>query len=803
MRFCSLFILLSLCWFLRSGFGNEEGIVFFEKKVRPILVTHCYECHSERSDKVKGGLLLDTRMGIRKGGDLGPAVVPKNLSDSLLVEAVRWENDDMQMPPKKKLADSEIKILEQWIRMGAPDPRDGITVVKDEIDLQAGREFWAFQPFASLVPSSPKDNWSHTPIDRLLFQGYQERNLKPAPDAKKETLLRRAFFDLIGLPPSKEELNKFMADDSPIAFAKIVNRLLESRQFGETWGRHWLDVARFAESNGMERNAAFPHAWRYRDYVIKSFNQDKPFDRFIKEQIAGDLLSQNPDDDSLIATGFLAIGPKPLNNRNKAEFTMDLVDEQIDATTRAFMGLTVACARCHDHKFDPVSTEDYYSMAGIFRSTQALFGGGGGSGNNGFRQVTKLVELQQGRKPPAKKVNYASLIAEGQKRVKALNKKLAELKKKAKGKQKDSPEIKKLTASVKRVQAEIKKNRALDAKSKGQSGPLAMGLRDNANPVDVKVHLRGNVATLGKVAPRGFPDVFQFSDIKVNRKQSGRLQLANWIIHPDNPLTARVTANRIWHHLFGRGIVRTVDNFGETGDRPSNQPLLDHLATRLVENGWSIKKLIREIMLSRAYQMSSFHDIANAERDPDNAMFWKMNQRRLSAENIRDAILTVSGRLNLAPPQGSIVQEMNGDIGRDIKSLEKIRKTENNKRSVYLPVARQAVPESLKAFDFAEPSIMVGKRDVTTVPAQALFLLNGKFVTDHAKSFALRLTEFPFEQRIGYAFQMLYARAATGKEIERCMKFMESCVKSGQSWEDAWISACQALLASAEFRYVN
>jgi hypothetical protein len=632
-----------------------------------------------------------------------------------------------------------------------------------------------------------------------VIAGLEKNGLSPAPDADKATLIRRLFFDLIGLPPSPDQVEDFLANDSPDGLEQVVDRLLASPQFGVRWGRHWLDVARYAESNGMERNAAFPHAWRYRDYVIKSFNEDKPFDQFIMEQVAGDLLPGEPTDDRLVATGFLAMGPKSLNNRNSAEFKMDLVDEQMDVTTRAFMSLTVACARCHDHKFDPIPTEDYYSMAGIFKSTNALFGGGGG----GVRQTTKLIELQGGRAEPVKpKINYAKLVAEGQGQLKLLNKKVASLRKELKGKYKEDPEYKETASEIKKIRAEMKKNRARSAKSKKQTGALAMGATDG-KPEDAKVHIRGNVDTLGKVVLRGFPQVLEFSDLEIDSEQSGRLQLAEWIAHPENPLTPRVMANRIWHHLFGHGIVRTVDNFGETGDRPSNQPLLDHLAVRFMENEWSVKQLVREVVISRTYRISSAHDPANAKIDPDNAFFWKMNQRRLDAESMRDAMLAVSGRLILSPAEGSPVQKMDGNLGRNIKQLDQLRKAEHDNRSIYLPVARQAIPDVLKTFDFAEPSIIVGRRDVTTVPTQALFLLNSDFVITQARALAERLTSSDEKTRIDHAFRILFARPVTSGEKIRVQSFLRDCMKNEESELQAWTTVCQALLASAEFRYLN
>ena len=791
-------------WVLGVGsvlFANADSakIEFFEKKVRPALAKYCYECHSAKSEKVKGGLLLDTKLGIRKGGDTGPAVVPGDLKESLLIESIHWKNEDLQMPSKKKLPDAVIKILEEWVRMGAPDPRTGQIVVKDEIDIEEGKKFWAFQPLDRTEPKLRDRKWARSPIDRFVKAGLEKKGLSPVPDADKATLIRRLFFDLIGLPPSPDQVEDFITNDAPDALEQVVDRLLASPQFGVRWGRHWLDVVRYAESNGMERNAAFPHAWRYRDYVVESFNEDKPFDQFIMEQVAGDLLSGEPTDDRLVATGFLAMGPKSLNNRNSAEFKMNLVDEQIDVTTRAFMGLTVACARCHDHKFDPIPTEDYYSMAGIFKSTNALFGGGGG----GIRQVTKLLELQEGRVGPVEqKIDYAKLIAANQAELKSLSKKVGKLKKELKGKYKEDPEYKETASKLKKIRAEMKKHRGKAAKTKKQTGALAMGATDG-KPEDAKVHIRGNVDTLGKVMSRGFPRVLDFSDIEIDPSQSGRLQLAEWIAAPGNPLTPRVLANRVWHHLFGRGIVSTVDNFGETGERPSNQPLLDHLAVRFMENGWSVKKLVREVVLSRAYQLSSVHDPASAKIDPDNALFWKMNQRRLDAESMRDAMLAVSGRLILSPAEGSPVQKMDGNLGRNVKQLDQLRKAEHDNRSIYLPVARQAIPDVLKTFDFAEPSIIVGRRDVTTVPTQALFLLNSDFVITQARALAERLTSSGEEVRIDRAFRLLFARPVTSGEKIRVQSFLRDCMKNEESEVQAWTTVCQALLASAEFRYLN
>ena len=371
---------------------TAEQLTFFEKKIRPLLVSKCYGCHSAKAKSVKGELLLDSRHGWSKGGESGPALVPGKPGESLLIEAVKY--DGLEMPPKEKLSDQQIADLVRWVKMGAPDPRKGGTasLIRREINIEEGRRYWAFQPpTESPLPAVKNRRWPQGPIDHFILSRIEAAGLEPAEDADKATLARRLHFDLVGLPPTPKQLEAFLADKRPNALEALVDRLLKSPHFGERWGRHWLDVVRFAESTGMERNYTFPHAWRYRDYVIDTFNRDVPYNRFVREQVAGDLLpAKTPAERNRlkIATAFLAMGPKSLNERNKAIFQMDIVDEQIDITTRAVMGLTVSCARCHDHKFDPFPTEDYYALAGIFRSTETLYGTSGGQGN---RQAGKLA----------------------------------------------------------------------------------------------------------------------------------------------------------------------------------------------------------------------------------------------------------------------------------------------------------------------------------------------------------------------------------------------------------------------------
>ncbi|MGB1790588.1 MAG: DUF1553 domain-containing protein, partial [Limisphaerales bacterium] len=464
---------------------------------------------------------------------------------------------------------------------------------------------------------------------------------------------------------------------------KVVDRLLRSPHFGEHWGRHWLDVARYSESNGMERNYTYPHAWRYRDYVIRSFNRDKPFKQFIREQIAGDLLGRDkrkPTDDELIATGFLALGPKPLNQGNKTLFKLDVVDEQIDATTRAFLGLTVSCARCHDHKFDPIPTKDYYAMAGIFRSTDAHYGTINGQGN---RQPSRLLTIVGSDKNRAQKIRNHEFKLE-QENAKLLliqeeNRELRALKKKANANQK--ARMRRLNRDIKAARANIK-----NLEEQAPAANFAMGVKDG-RVADARVLVRGEIRNQGPVVKRGFLQVLDHvKAYPIGSRASGRMQLASWLTQPDNPLTARVMVNRVWHHLFGAGIVRTVDNFGATGERPSHPELLDHLAMKFVENNWSVKSIIREIVLSRSYQLSSEMVEANLKDDPNNRLLWRMNHKRLSAESLRDAMLATSGRLNPQPAVGSEITKI-GDViaARAMRQLSQGQRN-TNRRSVYMPI---------------------------------------------------------------------------------------------------------------------
>ncbi len=759
-----------------SADADPAQIAFFEKSIRPVLAAKCYKCHAADADKVKGGLLLDTREGIRAGGDSGHAVVPGNVDESLLIKAIRYADKDMAMPPQKsggKLPDAVIADFETWIKMGAPDPRESTgKVTKKEIDFDEARKFWAFQPPRAVpVPKLQDPAWPLTDVDRFILAGLEAKGLKPVADAEPRVLLRRIYFDLVGLPPAAEEADAFAKDVSPDALAKVVDRLLASPQFGERWGRHWMDVARYAESTGKERNYTYPEAWRYRDYVIASLNADKPYDQFIREQIAGDLLPAKDAaerSEHLIATGFLALGPKGLNEKNRTQFEMDVVDEQLDTTARAVLGLTVGCARCHDHKFDPIPTRDYYALAGIFRSTRTLYG-------TSFKQ------------------NASSLIP------------LADS-----GVATSSP----VPEPFERKRAKKQNGKYQPTAGPAATGEQAMGVQEN-RARDWPIYIRGEVDNVGPTVPRGFLTVLTPGAMPaLDSQHSGRIELADWLTSEANPLTARVMANRVWLHLFGDGLVRTADNFGATGERPSHPELLDYLALEFVKGGWSVKNLIRTIVLSRTYRMSSAADARNFDADPDNLLVWRASPRRLDAEAIRDAILSASGELNLAPPTGSVVANVgDGYVGKAIKP-ELFNNIHANYRSVYLPIVRDFVPDALAVFDFAEPSLVVAARDVTNVPSQALYMMNNAFVLAQAKAMAKRVLSTPLDdaKRIALAYQLALARPPTEKERARADAYLHAegtgliPVKSGRvpvAAETSWATFCQALFASAEFRYLR
>ncbi len=771
--------------------SDETGFEFFEAKVRPILALHCYECHGPASGAGKSKLRVDSLPALLKGGRSGPAIVPGSPEQSLLILAVRHEGD-VSMPPKKKLAEREIDALASWIKMGAPWPgTERGTLLASPAAAgprwdDRARSFWAFRPRRAVHPPAVGDSqWPRSPIDRFILAKLEEKGIHPAAAATKRALLRRATLDLTGLPPTAEESGAFLADSSPLAFESVVDRLLSSPRYGERWGRHWLDLVRYADSNGMDDNLAYSDAWRFRDYVITSFNADKSYDRFVNEQLAGDLLAGFEParrDELVVATGFLAIGPKMLAEDDPVKQQMDIVDEQLDTTCRVFMALSMGCARCHDHKFDPLEMSDYYALAGIFKSTRTMLSHRVDSkwnvtGLGEMRAALHLDDLEQIID------RHDNQLVNG------------------------SPD--RMSAGVREAHTKLLE----EAKREYAAIPKAMAVSDGA-PGDLEIFLRGNHLTRGPLAPRRFPTILAGAEPPaIDPKHSGRLELARWLSAPGHPLTARVIVNRVWRWHFGRGLVASVDNFGRLGQLPTHPELLDWLANRLLEQGWSLKALHREIMLSRAYQMSSEWDQHAASADPENALWWRMPRRRMEAEELRDSILLAGGLLDTSM-RGTLLQT---SPFQDL-SLGGFSRTpalyESTRRSIYLPVLRGALYEVYRTFDFPDPATSSGDRSVTTVAAQALFMMNGRIVERACASLAASLldgTRVSDRERMAGACQRILGRPAAAEELELWAVFLDryrrAAVSGGRtpavSSRLAWQALCRALLSSNEFVYVE
>jgi hypothetical protein len=815
---------------------SKDKADFFEQKIRPVLTHKCYECHSGDVAKAKAHLVLDTRAGLRKGGDSGPVIVPGRPGESPLIEAIRYEQ--LEMPPNGKLPDEVIEDFTTWVEMGAPDPRFGKAAKPNgKIDFAEAKKFWAFQPPKAAPPPAVRDSsWPRTDIDRFILARLEKENLKPVADADAATLIRRVTFDLIGLPPTPEEIDAFVADKSGTALTTLVDRLLQSPRFGERWGRHWLDVVRYAESTGKDRNIPYRYAWRYRDYVIDAFNQGKPYNRFIVEQLAGDLLPAKDaaeHDRLLVATGFLAIGPKGVNVPKPEQFRMDQIDDQIDVTSRAFLGMTVACARCHDHKFDPIPTTDYYALAGIFHSTQTY---SGIAPSTKYADEAKLLKLTDPAAQPQVSAEAAAKEKEKLRQIAKVQAELEELrnppkpppsprgrkqagsrvKQQGQGKRK-LPAVSATKSAADRQQRREEIKETEDKLEDLESTPspytnLVMGVADARSPSNCFVLNRGELENRGAEVPRGVLTILKNQSAEhLPPNHSGRTLLARWIASSENPLTARVMVNRVWEHLLGQGIVDTVDNFGALGNEPSHPELLDTLSVRFMEEKWSVKRLIREIVLSRVYQLSSEHNAANYQKDPANRLLWRVERRRLDAEEIRDAMLMASGQLDLKRPEGSPVLDLKNKQIFGARQASAANHP-SNVRSVYLPMLRNLVPEVLQIFDAADPNLIVGKRDVTTVPTQALYLMNNAFVLRQAEAMAKRVLAVEglnMPGRIDLAYRLALGRLPTESEKANVTSYLHDYRRSlehasghGAPNLAAWTSFCQTLFATGQFRYV-
>ena len=620
-------LLVSFILYSNIVVGQETGIKFFEENIKPVLTTQCYSCHSSNSKDVKGGLSVDTRQGILNGGDSGPSVVPGKIDESLLLDYI--ESGDM--PPDNPLSEEVVDNFRKWIKMGMPDPR-----YKHEnraVELRQARNFWAFKK-VTRPPVAKYDDG--TEIDAVLNLEIEKHKLKPVELADDYTIVRRLYFDLIGLPPSIEQIKGYIDDTSEDKYERLVDSLLQDEGFGEKWGRHWLDVARYAESSGQDRNLISPYAWRYRDYVIDSFNQDKPYDQFITEQIAGDLLPHKNYEEynnNRIATGFLTIGTKNIQAQTR-QFEADRNDDQIDAITRGFLGMTLSCARCHDHKFDPFSQQDYYGVAGVFNNTRNMDGLYRGNNNTGYLgDYEYLVTEETEDLYKKKKIKEWFLLCDIKnletqiESIKTWNKRVTE--------QQLERELGRRQKRLEEAKAELSDEYL---KYLEHLQPV-MSVKDKEKMTEVKLAIRGEVNNLGDEVPRRLPEIFSDRPNLNFDNTSGRYELAEWITHKTNPLTYRVHVNRVWRHLFGKGILDSFDNFGILGGEPTNLKLMNYLSTKFITGRLSNKRLIKTIVMSNAYKRSSKFDKDNYEIDPDNVYFWRMNEKRLEAEQIRRLII--------------------------------------------------------------------------------------------------------------------------------------------------------------------
>ena len=935
--------------------AEDDGNAFFESKIRPVLVKHCYECHSSQGKELKGSLSLENAASVAKGGDSGAILIAGKPADSLLIEALKY--DGLEMPPSGKLPDEVIRDFEKWIEMGAPDPRIGDAAkvhAKAAIDIEAGRKFWAFQPpVKSPLPTVKNVSWPAHWIDQFILADQEAVGLTPSPDVDRARLIRRVTLALTGLPPTQEEVLAFVSDTDPQALTNVVDRLVTTRAYAETWARHWLDVARYADSNGGDFNATFHDAWRYRNYVIDAYANDLPFNQFVREQLAGDLLPSDREEDSirqLIATGFLVIGPKMLSERDKLKLTMDVVDEQVDTVGKALLGMTMGCARCHDHKFDPIPTADYYALAGIFRSTECMDG-----------EIQKYVS-DFVRRPLPIAPEHAAALANYEGEKKALDKQIKEAKeslKKAEADlksakmsgpqivvddkdatkvgewkasvltkpfvgegyvhddQKDKgsksirylPKLPKsgmyevrlaytasggrasntpltiqhadgkaelqidqrkapaidgqyqaigqfrfttdmesfveigtkdtdghviadavafvslepapeavvvdtssLEAAVKAAQDSIKKledDKKVFEKSAPPPAPMAMAIREARAAEDCPICIRGEPRQLGPQVPRGFLQVAMTGDRpELPKTTSGRRELAEWIASDKNPLTARVYVNRIWQKLMGEGLVRSLDNFGELGERPTHPALLDRLTVEFIEHGWSTRWLVRQIVLSHTYAQDSRDRPEAFLIDPENRKLWRSNRQRLSAEQLRDSLLVVSGQLQPSEA-GSPVAGMGQIVVDNKPDADTFQEKQSYVRTIYLPVIRNEVSPLLTVFDFADPDFVVGRRETTTVPGQSLILLNNPFLAETAQ----RTTDRMFreaspsdDQRIDWAAMQLWSRAVTMDERAKIVEYLtrERPVGADEpAQKKAWTRTVHAMLASTGFLFVD
>ncbi|HZZ20410.1 MAG TPA: PSD1 and planctomycete cytochrome C domain-containing protein [Opitutaceae bacterium] len=769
---------------------SPADLQFFEARIRPVLVERCYKCHSRDADKIKGGLMLDTREGMLHGGDTGPAVTPGRPEDSLIVDAISYSDADLQMPPKgDKLSEEEVSDITDWIRRGAFDPRSLVSKGSSNAYGGVGREHWSFLPVKATPPPPVADpQWCRTPVDNFVLARMEASAVKPNPQADKYTLIRRATFDLTGLPPSEEEVQRFLVDDSPEAWAKVVDRLLASPRYGERWGRYWLDVARYADTKGDTPNREdprYPFSWTYRDYVIDAFNSDKPYNQFVVEQLAADRLLSNelhsgeshPDQRPLAAMGFLTLGNRFENSQR------DIIDDRINVTTKAFLGLTVACARCHDHKFDPIPTADYYSLYNVFANTTEP------KQEPWLHGVPNTPEL----------VDYLAKMKAADEAKLDVERQFVELRRSGLPKEEEAKRRREILKGLL-----LADKARVDLEFSEAAPPKADVLIDVPNPRNYPVLKRGEAQNYGDETTRHFLSILS-PDPKHPipfSHGSGRLELAEAIASPSNPMTARVLVNRVWQQHFGNGFVSTPDDLGNQSAPPTNPELLDYLAADFMREGWSIKKLQRLIMLSSVYQESSSANPQYRDIDPDNKLQWRYNVRQMDFEEMHDSILAIAGQLDLTMGGRPVPIGSEGFATR---------------RAVYAFIDRRNPAEIMTQFNFPNPSVPTGKRFLTQVPQQQLFLMNSPLVIEtarkltHTPDFLEQTTD---ELRVAKLYIDVFQRPPTPDEIKLCLRYVElnpggtspevaQTVQSEKASRYAEIQARLALNSSQNLRRKN
>lgn len=775
--------------------GSPED--FFESRIRPLLSRHCYTCHTALAS---GGLRLDSRLALLKGGGRGPAVVPGKPEESLLIRAVQYQDERVKMPPVKKLEDEEIADLIRWVREGAAWGSE--TAPGESEQAVKSASFWSFQPpLERPLPRQVPKEWAANPVDRFIFAKLREKGLKPAPLADKRTLIRRATYDLTGLPPSPEEVEAFVQDRSPKAFEKVVDRLLASAHYGERWGRRWLDLVRYADTAGDSADYPIPQARLYRDYVISSFNRDKPYDQFLREQIAGDLLPYRDEEDrweKIVATGYLAIARR---FSVRPERNMHLtIEDTIDNLGKVVLGLSINCARCHDHKYDPISAKEYYALYGIFASTRYPFAGS----ENDQYQKDLVYRL------PQEKVD--EILRPYREQLAAIDAEIARLEEERKALGQAGAHGAPGGRTAQDITADIRKASKRRAAVLASMPPLETAFAvSEGKPQNVRVHLRGDPRTLGDEVPRGFLRVLGGGPIPAECKGSGRLELAQWLTDPNNPLTARVMVNRIWQHHFGRGLVATPNDFGKRGSLPTHPELLDYLALRFQREGWSVKAMHRLIMLSRTYQLAGAPPAGSAEKDPNNEYLSRFPRRRLEAEEIRDSLLVFSGALERGAPGPHPFPPPSSWNFTQHKPFTAVY--DGNHRSVYLMTQRIQKHPYLALFDGPDPNLSTPVRSATTTPLQALFLMNSEFVHSHMDRFAGRLLELEpdLKRRLDRAHRIVLARPAAPAELQKATEYLEEAVQKlaaagvpqSSRPQAALASYLRALVSSNEFLFVD